>query len=227
MTTKPDMVLDWYFDIPQQKVYCKIDDNLEYIAHEGGSKGYTKIYNGEESFVTSDDWHFKEKYWISENYGELVGYYQPRRLELTHPESGQTIISYTGLDSDGRGLDHMQRRQVLMAGFACAIVFKMKDNLTFVTPDCGKTIYKREPTRDVHEMCLSIGLDMNPTETPGPWPMHPQPCLMHPRSVGVKLSSYDELRSYGINEETIQKCQQGEWEAPKRPDLQKFYIYPS
>jgi hypothetical protein len=214
------MVLDWTFDIPQQKVYCKLDDNLEYIAIEGGSNGFTKIYNDEESFVSLDDWREKEKYWLSEVYGEQVGYYQPRPITLIHPESGETISSVTGIGPDGRGLDHMQRRQIVMEGFDHAKITTSKDNVLFVTPDCGKTIYKREPTVDVDPKCLA----MNPD---GVWHQHPQPCLMHPRSEGLKVSSYQEMRDSGIAEETIIQCERGERPAPKHPELQKFYVYPS
>jgi len=220
MTTKPDMVLEWTFDIPQQKVYCKLDDNLEYIALEGGSIGFIKIYNGQESYVSLDDWRDKEKYWLSEIYGEQVGYYQPRSITLIHPESGETISSNTGIGPDGRGLDHMQRRQIVMEGFDHARITTSKDNLLFVTTDCGKTIYKREPTTDVDPMCLAK--DPN-----GVWAQHPQPCLMHPRSEGLKLSSYQEMRDTGIEEEIINQCKLGKWLAPRYPELQKFYVYPS
>jgi len=40
-------------------------------------------------------------------------------------------------------------------------------------------------------------------------------------------SQAEELRAAGCPEKWIAKCQAGEWAAPKKPELQKFYVYPT
>jgi hypothetical protein len=227
MDLKPDLVLDWYFDIPNQKLFCPIGDDLEYIAHEGGTKGVTKIYKGVTTFLTSEQWQDEEKFWISEQYGERLGYYQPRLIPLIHPETGKPTSSSTGIGPDGRGLDHLQRVQAVMEGFDCARVYTTAEYILFVTPDCGKTIFKREPTSDVDPWAKKLKQEHDPESSHAIWPQHPQPCLMHPRSYGVKLSSHEEMRTLGTPDDIVGKCERGEWEAPPNPELQKFYIYPT
>jgi hypothetical protein len=219
---KPDLVLDWYFDIPNQKLYCLIDDDLEYIAHEGGTAGVTKIFKGVTTFLTNWQWQQEEKFWISEHYGERLGYYQPRLTYLIHPETKKEIKSHTGVGPDGRGLDHLQRLQIIMEGFDCALICttEVPPKIEFITPNCGKTIFKREFYTDVSD-------ELNEIEPNKIWRMHPQPCLMHPRSIGLAISSYDEMHNAGVDETIIERCKNGYWDAPPNPELQKFYVYPT
>lgn len=226
-TTTSDMVLDWVFDIPNQKLSCKIGDNLEYIAHEGGTKGFTKRYkrfdnaDWTETHITSEEWMVQEKEWISNNYGFMVGkFILYEELVVTHPESDTKDNALWGVSEDGRALDHLQRLQIIMEGYDCATIDFGNGDALFVTPDNGKTIYKRESYTDVSDT-LS---ELFPTRE---WIMHPQPCLMHPRSVGVKLSSYAEMLEFGVDESKVSKCQRLEWDSPLHPELQKFYVYPT
>ena len=72
----PHLVLDWYFDVPNQKLSIDITEDLSYIALEGGREGFTKIFNGESIHITLSAWENSEKHWISDNYSELVGTFQ-------------------------------------------------------------------------------------------------------------------------------------------------------
>jgi hypothetical protein len=222
---KPHLVLDWVFDIPNQILKCNIGDDLEYHALEGGYSGLTKRVkdsNGEwkETFVSKEDWN-SEKSWISENYGELVGYFQfdPDRV-INHPIQNRPDRCPNGVGPDGRYLDHLQRMQILLDGEDMSIVARSINKMTFVTPDCGKTIYKRIPTRNV----LYPEVNEDPDAW---WPDHPQPCLRQPYSRGVQISSYEEMQDEGISEEIIQQCIDGNWSAPLHPELQSFYVYPT
>lgn len=226
MNTKPHLILNWVFDIPTQQLTCKITDGLEYIAHDGGRSGYTKIFNGIESQVEHNQWN-PEKFWISENYGELVGYFQPDPTrEIPHPVTGHWQRCVNGLSEDGRYIDHLQRLQVLLEGEDMAPINNRllsrvnADTVLFSTPNRGLTIYKRIATRNVKYPEVE-------TDPDAYWFMHPQPCLQQPYSIGYELSSYEEMSKFDVPDSIIKKCKAGEWNEPKHPELQKWYIYPT
>jgi hypothetical protein len=219
------MVLPWIMDYNTMKLICTISEDLSYEAHEGGGIGYTKRYRETgsefvETFIPGDGPHWtREKYWISDNFSDVVGTYEPEDSELFKVNSRGTLCSHgNGTDPDGARLDHMQRPQALMEAEDCAMVFNV-DYHDFETPDCGLTIFKRLPQPGENTLYENReGVT---------WTDVPQPCHMQPRIQGRKLSSYNELRVVGCPEDVIARCQAGEWDAPKRPDLQKFYIYPT
>lgn len=224
MSDKPHLMLDWIFDIPNNKLTCKINEELSYEALEGGTKGYTKTYQGTTSHITSTEWA-QEKVYISDLFGETLGYYQfdPTR-EQVHPDQGWIENCSFGIGRDGRYLDHMQRPQILLEGLDCAhIGFGQVEKNIYSTPDKGKTIFKRIRTQDVYYRAFD-------QEEIGPddwWYEHPQACAMQPRTSGYRLSSYDEMINDGIPAADVEKCRNLEWDDPRHPELQRFYIYPT
>jgi len=226
--SQPDLVLDWTYDIPNQKLYIKIADDLEYEAIEGGTKGYTKTYNNVVTHVSTYEWNNNEKYWISEQYGEKYGYYQQHPdLFVQHPEQNWKTPCLHGLGKDGEYLDHMQRSQYVLEGHDCATIWisdwqtsKAPTFNLYATPDKGHTIYVRRGYNDV----LYSPAQDNPEWK---WVMHPQPCMMQPRSKSYQLSSHAELEEAGCPQEIVDKCKRGEWDSPLRPELQQYYIYPT
>jgi len=222
MTTQPHLVLHWTFDIPNNRLFIRIADDLEYEAHEGGSLGYTKIYQGVTSHVSPEQWSQTEKYWISENYGETWGYYQPDHDRMKpHPKFGWDQKCFDGLGPDGEYIDHMQRMQIVMEGNDMSVVWQGEDRIIYSTPNRGVTIYKRTPTRDV-----LYPAEMMADET-AYWADHPQACIMQPRTKGYQLSNYEELRASGAPQAVIDKCTDGEWDFAPNPELQQYYIYPT
>lgn len=216
---KPHMVLHWIFDIPNQTLCCDITDDLSYEALEGGMLGYNKTYKGQRTHITAFDWS-TEKQWISNNFGHITGYYQwDASRVLMHPVRGEPDPSPNGVGPDGRYLDHMQRMQIVLEGYDCALIGVGLSKITFVTPDRGVTVFKRLPTRDVYYDQLS-----DPDRY---WPEHPQPCMMQPRTPGVRVSSHAEMRADGITAADVLCCEQGLWSPPPAPELQRYYIYPS
>jgi hypothetical protein len=217
------MVLPWIMDYNTMRLICTISEDLSYEAFEGGVLGYTKRYRppgGEfvETHVTNDDWA-AEKYWISDNFSDFVGKYEPEDSNLFKINSRGTLCSHgNGTDPEGARLDHMQRPQALMEAEDCALIYSM-DSHDYETPDRGLTIYKRlpQPGENTHYQNREGNM----------WTDVPQPCHMQPRISGRKLSSYEELRAAGCPETWIAKCQAGEWADPKKPELQKFYVYPT
>ena len=225
---KPHLVLNWTFDVPNHKLFIKLADDLEYEAHEGGTLGFTKTYKGVKSHVTLLEWQATEKFWISDQYGHIYGYFQPDDTRTKkHPKWGWNQVCVNGLGPDGEYLDHMQRMQILLEGNDMATVFgqyppagtSQKD--LFVTPDRGLTIYKRVPTRDVN-------YPKEVLEDPKSfWTEWPQACLQQPRTNGPILSDYEELKNAGAPQSLIDRCAAGEFDSPAHPELQKYYIYPT
>jgi hypothetical protein len=215
------MVLDWYFDCDTQRLWCPIGDDLVYEALEGGSKGYKKFYKGVETFISPDgnDWR-QEKWWISTHFSDIVGvheenYENPIVVERTPGRREECI---NGVGPDGRYVDHLQRLQALLEGEDLANIYN-KNATLFATPDNGKTIYRCDPTRDTLYELMS---DENVW-----WTNIGQPCMMQPRTPGRQASSHEEMRAFGVPSWIVEKCERGEWESAPRPELQKFYKYPT
>jgi hypothetical protein len=217
---KPHLVLDWIFNVPNQTLVCTINDDLSYSAIEGGYKGINKTYNGGTVFIEADDWN-EEKLWISENYGEQVGYFQlDWDRVITHPVSGEEDRCPMGIGPDGRYLDHLQRRQAILESQDCSEIYRTEDQTVWETPDCGKTIYKRIPTLDTHYAEFAKSNNETHKFERTTYPEHPQPCMMQPRSSGRTFSSYDDMLENGINQDIIDKCKAMNWESPMHPELQ-------
>lgn len=220
---KPHLVLNWTFDIPNYRLFIKILDNLEYEAHEGGVLGYTKIYKDVISHITPLQWQEEEKFWISEHYGHIYGFFQPdQNRTKKHPTYGWDQMCVNGLGPDGEYIDHMQRMQILLEGNDMSEVWRIQTSgPIFLSPDNGLTIYKRVLTRDVN---YPAEMMKDPTAF---WTEWPQACLMQPRTTGARLSSYDELKSAGAPQSLIDRCAKGEWKDALHPELQQWYIYPT
>lgn len=219
MSNKPHLLLHWVLDIPKQQLICKVNDDLTYIAHNGGHDGFTKIYKGVTSEVTLAEW-IPEKLWISEQYGDQVGYYQPDANRVKkHPRNGWDQSCVNGLGPDGEYIDHLQRMQILMEGYDQATVWSRPLYILFTTPDKGSTIYKRTPAERVRYPEAQHDASIT-------WIDHPQSCAQQPYSKSYQLSSYAELEAADCTTSIIDKCKLGEWDAPEHPELQAHYIYP-
>ena len=220
-TKKPHLVLDWHFDLPKQELFIEIDKDLKYIAHEGGNKGYTKIFKKETTSLTQDEWD-KEKFWISENYGAKYGYYQPDYDRyVPHPTEDREDHAPMGFGPDGYYLDHMQRRQTVLDGDDQAKIGFGISGTLYTTIDRGKTIFKREAHRNVLYKELE-----DPEFDHMKWTDHSQPCAQQPYAQGCKLSSYKEMLKDGILESIVEKCSEGQWDKAPKPELQNLYTYP-
>lgn len=225
-TEKPHMVLHWVLDVPKKELKCVVNEDLTYIAIDGGHGGLTKIYKGVTTHLTQNDWVPYEKMWLSEEYGDQVGYFQPSSDRIViHPTGGYPQQCINGVGPDGQYLDHLQRMQILMEGKDQVQVWPNTwprpagPHPLFSTPDRGLTIYKRTPAQGVRYPEAEENPDMW-------WYDHPQPCAQQPYSKGYQLSSYEELAAVGCSQYAIDKCKAGRWEAPEHPELQAYYILP-
>lgn len=228
--SQPHLVLFWTYDIPNQKLFTKIADDLEYVAIEGGTKGFSKTFKGQVTNIEADLWD-SEKHWISENYGGIHGYYQPDDTRTKkHPEFDWEQNCRFGLGPDGNYLDSLQRMQIIMEGHDMATILMPTfnsvgdvgieaDSALFTTPDKGLTIYKRVATRDVKHPKKDQNESLH-------WLDNAQPCNMQYKSKSYNLSDHDELLAAGCPAADVEKCRNGQWDSPKHPELQKYYVYP-
>ena len=216
---KPHLVLDWIFNVPNQTLTCTINDELSYESIQGGTEGYYKNYKNETLFIKGyDEWN-NEKLWISENYGEQLGYFQlDNNRSVTHHIHGTEHPAPMGIGPDGRYLDHLQRRQAILDGDDCALIYRSADHTVWETPDCGKTIYKRAATADTNYK--EYHRKHTQEIVPDTHPEHPQPCMMQPRSPGRTFSSYDDMLENGVSEDIVNKCKAIEWASPMHPEMQ-------
>lgn len=233
--SKPHLVLEWTMDHTTDPalLYTELADDCKYYALQGGHTGYTKIYQGVETTITPGAWELTEKFWISEQYGEEVGYFQPDLdREGIEPKNGKMEGRKMGFGRNGEYLDHMARSQLQLDShdmasfhFQGVIDWPLEENKmpAFETPDKGLTVYKKLPTNK------SFYNDRFNADHPedGTWTMVPQPCAMQPFSKGRILSDYDEMRLYGCPEEIIKLAEAGEWHAPEKPELQRLYVLPT
>jgi hypothetical protein len=213
------MLLDWVFDTPNQRLTCKIGDDLEYEAFEGGCLGYKKTYRGEVTMLTEHDW-YTEKHWISDNFSDIVGVHEENYEDpiIVERSPGRIERCTNGVGPDGRYLDHLQRMQAILECEDTAEIFH-RNNTIFETPDRGRSIFKRTPTRDTNYQ------DM--TDPDRQWTNMGMPCMMQPRAKGYELSSYEEMLAFGVPKGMVDICRAGKWDEPLRPELQKHYIYPT
>jgi hypothetical protein len=230
---KPHLVLQWVHNADTQELKCTIDENLSYLAHRGGHEGYTKIYNGNETFVSAAHWEVTEKFWISEQHGEELGYFQPDDdRQGIEPKNGRLEGRKNGFGRNGEYLDHMARSQLQLNGGDMAFIidehigFRFPDAHNpaplFHTPDKGLTIYKTLPTANSF---YNGRHNKDHVEEDGTWQMVPQPCMMQPFSRGRILSSYEEMEIADVPATIIDKCKAGEWEDAPYPEIQDNYVY--
>lgn len=226
MSDKPHLLLHWVLDIPNQQLVCKVNDQLTYIALNGGHDGFIKKYNGVDTELTLADWVPHEKLWISKVFGEQVGYYQPDSDRVVyHPITGHVQYCVNGVGPDGQYLDHLQRMQILMEGKDQTEIWGNGFGLPpgprnlYSTPDKGMTVYKRTPAQGVRYPEAQANPDLW-------WFDHPQPCAQQPYSKGYKLSSHAELLEAGCPKNIVDQCKAGQWASPEYPELQAHYIYP-
>jgi len=224
---RPHLILEWHFNSETQELKCDLE-GLTYIAHEGGNGGYTKIFEGSKTTIDSLEWN-AEKVWLSEHMGHLYGYYRQDSSRLC-PVTGDR--RQEGVGPNGEYLDHLQRIEQQLYGHQMAEILD-RNNVEihdsnngnpiplFVTPDRGLTIYKLLPTNDTY-----YNNNYNKEAGDGVWIQVPQPCAMQPRSKGYLLSSYEEMLLAGLSQETVSKCEAGEWAEPTAPEFLKNFSLP-
>ena len=239
MTEQTHLLLDWHLDCNTGKLTCELEDgNLVYEAHAGGYEGYTKTYYDVITTIDNDEKWDKEKFWITQEFNGKYGYFQPDTTrEAIEPSTGELEGRKEGFGLEGEYIDHLQRSQHLLEGLDCAPIYDSEyDRLhrdhpkpEFCTPDKGLTIYKKLPTTKT--FYFADDQEMFDYENPafdGKTQWHgSMPCQMLPFIKSYILSSHEEMLLVGVSEVAVKMCQDGEWNEPKRPELQKHFTYPT
>lgn len=237
---KPHLLLDWHMDCNTGRLTCTLlDGDLVYEAHQGGVGGYTKTYKGNATHIADDNEWTQEKFWISKNWSDKYGHYQPDATrEGLEPQTGQMEGRAEGLGAEGEYIDHLHRSQFLLDGHDCAPIYdggyssahKNLPKPEFCTPDKGLTIYKKLPTTKTFyfDDQARETFDYENPAFDGEVQWHgSMPCQMLPFIKSYILSSHEEMLLAGVSGITVKRCEDGEWDEPKRPELQKHFTYPT
>lgn len=216
------MILPWIYDYNTKRLTLTVNDELFYEVFRGGVDGYLKIYKNQEFRLLPEDWE-NEKSWISDNYSDKYGKYEPRRGEFIKLSNGSTIECQNGFCPEGTRLDHLQRPGAVMLSQDMAEIF-VKRLSVYETPDNGKTIYYRCSIHGSKTRYSESHVSKNLSNL---WIEVPQPCAMQYEIQGRQLSSYEDLSEAGCPEHIVELCRSGQWNDAPRPELQKLYVYPT
>ena len=191
------MELCWKFNIPDQILSIKIDEDLSYQALQGCRQGVIKKFNDNKTTLSYDEWQ-EEKHWLSSNYSNIVG-------ELVEPsqeqkDSYRKKVSHItddpgepshGISPDGWAYDRMQRKSSWLQNAESNLMVEIGriENVgIFETPD-GINVFKRS-------WC-----DYEKTY------YNTMPCCIFPDNPGWQKSSIEELEQYDldINSQWVQE----------------------
>ena len=189
------MKLEWKFDIPRNKLWCSVEDNLTYTAYSGGKDGIMKSCIGYNDILISyDDWP-AEMRWISDNYLDKVGELEIPP-ELTN-EEGEEFMEVTGCPvfpswgfskpytkDNYEVYDRLARPGWLMQnrdGKIMSEIARFEGKGIFETD--GTNIYKRGWNKN-EETYYNV-----------------MPCCLFPNNPGWSLSSIEELQEAGYDGE--------------------------
>ena len=102
------MELNWKFDIPNNKLFLHISDDLNYVAIKGAKEGIIKTFKGQESTISYEKWP-NEKVWIDNNYSDIVGdltiptlKQQEEYMDKWRPFIGNPVPPTFGISEDGQ-----------------------------------------------------------------------------------------------------------------------------
>ena len=146
------MILIWTHDKETGTLNCVINDNLRYTAYNGGSVIH-KMFNNERTILEhqpqSDPWE-DEKHWLSENYSDTVGVYEPFYLDdhlqddWIAEHDWQEAFPMFGVSDTGSYLDRLQRPSEAQTGVDMETVIYNKEQKIFIERDSDGNYFKRE-----------------------------------------------------------------------------------
>ena len=158
------MILPWKNYLETNEVSFQLTDEIKYIAYPNDEYGIVKHEIGKEStFLNEEGWEL-EKQWISDNYSDIYGVYEPCTHDELEPDDDK--MCFFGKTSDGNYLDRIQRPEEVMNHNMTSVILSIDGWGKLHTPDNGKTIWKTEwcDTRGEFYNCMRC--DVFP-ENPG------------------------------------------------------------
>lgn len=159
------MVLPWKNYLETNEVSFQLDENIKYVAYPNGQDGILKIESGKDDilFVNYANWE-DEKQWISDNYSDIYGVYEPCKHEDLDEDDDK--VCYFGKTENGLYLDRIQRREEWMDHTLTHPIIHIEGWGILHTPDGGKSIWKTEWCESRNEYYNTMRCDVFP-ENPG------------------------------------------------------------
>jgi hypothetical protein len=141
------MKLTWIHDQTIGRLTCTINENLQYVTDNGG-ESLTKTYNGEEIELDGfEDWE-NEKFWLSDNFSDLLGTYAPQwditeeSWQADHPDWVGAVPLF-GLSPEGEYLDKLARTASFQEGKDMVDVFMDTDKRLHIELDDAGNYWQR------------------------------------------------------------------------------------
>lgn len=141
------MVLTWIHLQDLGMLKCTISSDLYYTTSNGGGT-LTKHHDGEQTEVDGIDGWEKEKHWLSENFGDQFGVYEPQfgiteeSWALDNPDYDGALPMF-GLSPDGEYLDKLQRTARVQEGLDMTHIKVDHDSRIFVERDLEGNYWQR------------------------------------------------------------------------------------
>ena len=210
------MSLPWKFNVIKKELKCEINEDLWYVAHDGGRSGYTKFFQGDSYEISYNEWT-EEKIWLSDNFGEQLGTFskltEEEALELTkqlNPKrQSSNVPCFFGITDDGDYLDRNQRPNEVMSNSThrlMASVPRLEELLydpskeyIYETPD-GKNLYRRE--------------------------YNTMPCCVFPESPSWEKVDLDDIQKQYPDVDFLELIAQADLSTVDSELLEKYFVLP-
>jgi hypothetical protein len=188
------MHLHWIFDIPAYRLYCKVNDELTYVAIRGGVGGVEKHYQGTVTLIQYELWHH-EFDWLKETYPHMprpkytpaddADYENIKAKNPNHPWHDNKFYPY-GINAENQILDRLGRPGNLQSNFNNCMfqpIFEAPNVGYFESYD-GINFYLRaiNPGSDVAQYYNRM------------------PCCVFPDNPGMRRATDAELEQYDLIE---------------------------
>ena len=157
------MVLPWKNYLKTNEVSFTTPAGVKYIAYPNGKSYILKVENDKKLPLHEQNWEL-EKQWISDNYGDIYGKYEPcHEDDLEEDDDKQCLFGKT---PDGFYVDRLQRREEWMDHSLTHGILHIENWGILHTPDGGKTLWKTEWCNRLGEYYNVMRCDVFP-DNPG------------------------------------------------------------
>ena len=158
------MVLPWKNYLETNEVSFQLNKNIKYIAYPDSKDVILKQEIGKEDILLYPEKWEAEKHWISDNYSDIYGVYEPCEHEDLDEDDDK--VCYFGKTENGLYLDRIQRREEWMDHRLTYQIASIAEWGILHTPDGGKTLWKTEWCESRSEFYNTMRCDVFP-ENPG------------------------------------------------------------
>jgi hypothetical protein len=158
------MILPWKNYLQTNEVSFQLSEEIKYIAYPDGRYGVLKQEIGKEDiFLLDHEWN-NEKIWISDNFSDIYGIYEPVTEEELEEDDDK--MCYFGKTNDGLYLDRLQRPEYVMNHDMTSTIITIDGWGIIHTPDNGESLWKTEWCDGRDEFYNCMRCDVFP-ENPG------------------------------------------------------------